>query len=637
MPLSPARLRQLVTRMRLPAEEPAAATAGSFIRASLTERIRSVPGLPPLGDRIIADGVLLAGEAVAYAVRYAGAEIEVICTVNAGPALATSPRAGPDLVRQAAVLIEVVDRRPAGTDHAAALLADLGGDALRQVRARSEAWGVTHRGGEQSLWFRLDTPLAAAEAAAEAAAVRARTAAGDGAESEGGPAPAGEWAAPGGPSFLAEASELLTGQLDEDMVAALAGQLLVPRLADWCAVWLTTGSGPMRLSRVWHTDERRIDALRRALEQDRPTATHPGAAPAPWPWPHIPGNGTEAGNGSETADAGDSDGEPDPSWGGSALAVPLIAAGTRCGVLLLGRAGTPGHPAGPRLTATAVRLAEDVGRRVAQAVVTARQYTREAAISRVLQRSQLPAALADIPGVDTAVVYEPYGEGQTVGGDFYDVFPLGNGRWSFLLGDVSGHDLEAMSATGMARHLVRMLAREGHGVERLLGKLNQAIAEETAEAQAYSGDQTEQRFLSLLYGELEPDRAAGTVRCTLASAGHPLPLHLGADGSVTPRGEPRLLLGIDPKARFRAECFELAPGETLLCVTDGVTERRNGDRQLDDNDGLAALLRDCTGLGAAAVAERVRSAAYDFDPSPLTDDLTVLVLEALSGRDGIGG
>jgi serine phosphatase RsbU (regulator of sigma subunit) len=63
-------------------------------------------------------------------------------------------------------------------------------------------------------------------------------------------------------------------------------------------------------------------------------------------------------------------------------------------------------------------------------------------------------------------------------------------------------------------------------------------------------------------------------------------------------------------------------------VTDGVTEHRNGDHQLDDDDGLAAVLRGCTGLGAKAVAEQVRSAVHNFGPGPVGDDLTVLVLEA---------
>ncbi|POX36673.1 hypothetical protein C3486_32355 [Streptomyces sp. Ru73] len=386
------------------------------------------------------------------------------------------------------------------------------------------------------------------------------------------------------------------------MVTALTGQLLVPRLADWCGVWLTTTGGDMRLARVWHRDERRIRALRSALENDRPPPVTLSPAGVPWPWP---------------------EGADDTGHGGSALLFPLVLGGRCHGALLIGRAGAAG------MTGAVARLAEDVARRVAQAVTTARHYTRQADISHSLQRRQLPTSLAAIPGIDAAIIYEPCGEGQTVGGDFYDLFPRDDRRWCFLLGDVCGHDLDAMSVTGLARHLVRLLAREGHGVESLLARLNLAMAEEGAEAQRVGGEQAGSRFLSLLYGELEPDAVAGGARCTVASAGHPLPLLLTADGTVVPAAEPQMLLGIDEHAEFGAHSFRLAPGETLLCVTDGVTERRNGTRQLDDDDGLAEVLRGCAGLGAKAVAERVRRAAHDFGPGPIDDDLAILVLETV--------
>ncbi|HYZ52761.1 MAG TPA: PP2C family protein-serine/threonine phosphatase [Streptosporangiaceae bacterium] len=187
----------------------------------------------------------------------------------------------------------------------------------------------------------------------------------------------------------------------------------------------------------------------------------------------------------------------------------------------------------------------------------------------------------------------------------------------------------AMSVTGLARHLVRLLAREGHDVALVLGRLNAALTDGSLLA-ASGSELAQARFLSLLYGELKPDPDAGGAHCTIASAGHPLPLRLSANGSVAPVADPQILIGIDENAQFHADSFDLAPGETLLCVTDGVTERRNGDRQLDDDDGLAAVLRGCTGLGAKAVAERVRSAVRDFGPEPVGDDLTVLVLEAAS-------
>ncbi|MEV0371131.1 SpoIIE family protein phosphatase [Streptomyces sp. NPDC050636] len=638
-----ARATASVSRKALPANQLAPSGARRFVRAVLTGEGREaapVSGAAPasvtggggaVSEGLLDDALLLVSELVTNAVMYAGTDIDVVCRLEEKPSNGTG------------VVIEVADHHPSRTVHGGVDAREgEPGYGLQVVGALAESWGVTYRQSEKRVWFRLE-----AEEPGEAGEPGKATE-GDGGALRGGagtsktgasetgavfasevpdsqtpvyefPAPAhsapehhvgvthgrgrpaAEWADRGGPSFLAETSELLAGQLDEDMVTALAAQLLVPRLADWCGIWLTTQGMGLQLSRVWHVDERRINPLRAELERDPPSV---GARTAtPWPWP-------------ESAGA--------VQTGGSALVFPLVARDTDQGVLLLGRAGQL------RMTDTVVRMVEDVARRVAQAVFTARQYTRQTMISRALQRRQLPSSLASIVGVDTAIVYEPHGEGQTVGGDFYDIFPMGERRWCFLLGDVQGKDPEAMSVTGLARHLVRLLAREGHGVESVLGRLNAAMAEESAEAVELGGEQAGPRFLSLLYGELEVEPGVAGAHCTVASAGHPLPLHLFVDGTVRPASDPQMLLGIDEGAEFHASSFDLAPGETLLCVTDGVTERRCGNWQLDDNDGLADILRQGMGLGAKALAEHVRRAAHDFGTGPVEDDLSVLVLQAVA-------
>jgi serine phosphatase RsbU (regulator of sigma subunit) len=263
---------------------------------------------------------------------------------------------------------------------------------------------------------------------------------------------------------------------------------------------------------------------------------------------------------------------------------------------------------------------------VALAIGTARQYARQARISHVLQRGLLPASIAAIPGMDAAIVYEPNGA-DVVGGDFYDLFPAGDGRWCFALGDVQGSGPEAAAVTGLARPVMRLLAREGYGVAQVLDRLNRALADEAACAGAVSGEPP--RFLSLLYGEIVPYPSGHGARCTLASAGHPLPLLLSAaGGEVRAVADPQILLGITDDVEYRSESFDLSPGDTLLCVTDGVTERRNGNRQFDDDDGLAATLADCAGLAAGAVAETIRRAVHEYDPEPPDDDLALLVLQA---------
>ncbi|MFF4690036.1 SpoIIE family protein phosphatase [Streptomyces sp. NPDC001307] len=586
--------------MRVPANEFASAAARRFVRAALTERTTpEALERPAISGRLVEDAVLLVSELVTGAATPRGFEVEIACRMQIGDDFpSSSAQAGAG--QTTGVVIEVVHRhRSRAVSTGQDVQSNLRGRGLQLVHALATSWGITYRNTEKAVWFQLAAPLEPGDEGRDdsPAPDTLPTTQRSGHRGRG-----AVWADHGGESFLAEASELLAGQLDENMVTALAGQLLVPRLADWCGVWLSTESGGMRLSRVWHRDERHIEDLRLALEKDGPPSARLSTTAIPWPWPE----GTDA-----------------TSATGSALAFPLVA-GREChGVLLLGLSGPS------PMTDAATRLTEDLVRRVAQAVVTARHYTRELTISRTLQSRQLPASLAVIPGVDTAIVYEPAGESQTVGGDFYDLFPMGGSRWCFLLGDVCGHDLVAMSATGLARHLVRLLAREGHGVESLLSRLNSAMTEESAEAVSFGSEQAGPRFLSLLYGELEPDLIAGGARCTIASAGHPLPLRLSADGSVTQAADPQMLLGIDEHAKFHANSFTLAPGEALLCVTDGVTERRRGSHQLDDNDGLAEVLRGCVGLGAKAVAERVRQVTHDFSTEPIEDDLAVLVLEAV--------
>ncbi|WP_108986770.1 ATP-binding SpoIIE family protein phosphatase [Streptomyces coelicoflavus] len=482
-----------------------------------------------------------------------------------------------------------------------------------------------------------------------------------------------EWLGRGALSFLAEASDLLAGQLDEDLVASLTGQLIVPRLADWCGVWLedeTLGRGAWsddsgasvgaRLARVWHAGEGHLDELRAALEKEPPRPRDPwrsGPVGHPWPGEALGTHGT-------------------------ALAYRLVAGGRPLGTLVIGRAdpagvpdtqstlgaqgdpgdfgpegirsgiqspgGAQGGQAGPDACDTSgfpgfpdeiTGLVEDLSRRVALAIGAARQYARQATISAVLQRGLLPGAVAEIPGVRSALVYEPRDKGGP-SGDFYDLFPAGDGRWCFAVGDVQGKGPEAAVVIGLARPWLRLLAREQYGVPDVLDRLNQLLlddATEAADAAARAlvaaggppvapGDGPQTRFLSLLYGELVPFE--GGVRCTLASAGHPLPLLLGPDGTVTAVACPQTLLGVVEDATYVSETFELRSGDTLLCVTDGVTERRSGSRQFDDGDGLAAALAGCTGLDAELVAERIRRLVHEFGPRPPEDDLALLVLQA---------
>ncbi|MFI0085900.1 SpoIIE family protein phosphatase [Streptomyces bobili] len=578
-------------------------------------------GLPcarELGGRLAEDAILVVSELVTNAVVHAGTDVGLVCRLEAEPETDTC-----------AVVVEVTDRHPSraprdGSPDTPYETPEYG-RGLRLVATLADAWGVTYRRGAKTVWARLPArpvdeygdsrepwdadsgpPVPASSLAfAEALAPEPPSAAHD-----------RDWLGRGALSFLAEASDLLAGQLDEDLVAALTGQLIVPRLADWCAVWLEDelgsragwddGPGP-RLARVWHVSENHVEELRRALEKDPPRPPEgPDSGPAAHPWP-----GAALG----------------PH--GAALAYRLVAGGRPLGTLVIGRAGLLRFP--DEVTG----LVEDLGRRVALAIGAARQYARQATISAVLQRGLLPGAVAEIPGLRSALVYEPREQGGP-SGDFYDLFPVGDGRWCFAVGDVQGKGPEAAVVIGLARPWLRLLAREGYGVADVLDRLNQLLLDDATEAAdaaarafvgpAGPGDGPQTRFLSLLYGELVP--FDGGVRCTLASAGHPLPLLLGPDGSVTTAAQPQTLLGVIEDATYVSESLDLWPGDTLLCVTDGVTERRSGSRQFDDGDGLAVALSGCAGLDAELIAERIRHLVHEFGGRPPEDDLALLVLQA---------
>ncbi|MER7598951.1 MULTISPECIES: SpoIIE family protein phosphatase [Streptomyces] len=418
-------------------------------------------------------------------------------------------------------------------------------------------------------------------------------------------------------SFLVEASDLLAGTLDRDQTLALMAQMTVPTLATWCAVYtIADPASDPYLSYVLHEDEDRIDGLKALLGSIAPPDPVPSPGARLWTAPgdaahraalaasareleHL-GSPLSSGIDTALATAG--------AVAGETVVLPLVARNRVIGMLTLGR------PAEDHFRQEILELAEDLSRRAALALDNARLYSERNAISQSLQRSLLPPELPKIPGVEVDVIYRAAGEGNEVGGDFYDVFPIRDDVYGFAIGDVCGTGPEAAAVTGLARHALRLLAREGFGGPAVLERLNAAILDEGARS----------RFLTLLYGELRP-QPDGSALLKMVCAGHPLPLRLRPDGTVTPAAEPQPLLGVMEDLELYEETFTLDPGDVLLCVTDGVTERREGTRMLGD-DGLADALRTCTGLTAGAVGGRILRAVERFAHAPASDDMAILTM-----------
>lgn len=445
-------------------------------------------------------------------------------------------------------------------------------------------------------------------------------------------------------AFLAEASELLSSTLDQRQAIALTAQLMVPRLAAWCAVFLAGDAGELKPAYVWHEDEAKIDALALLLDEIAPPALTSGA-------PGGPGVGVPGAAGVVGFSFGVSGMPGAVSRGGqswslavpqgagledvrmasdSAWCFPLTARGRGLGAVVIGRPREDRRWQDPP-PRESLELAEDLARRAALALDNARLYERQRMTSQALQHSLLPPELPEIPRIELAAEYEAAGEANDVGGDFYDVFPVadgdggdGRGRWRFAIGDVCGTGPEAAAVTGLARHTLRILAAEGHAIEDVVERLNGLIIREG----------TRGRFVTLLHGEiLVPGSAGEPIEVSLVCAGHPLPLLLRAaspeDELPRPAAEPQTLLGVIDDLSFEAQTVRLSPGDLLLCVTDGVTERRDDSGVLlDDDNGLARVLSGCRELSAWAVASRLRRAVGEFGAEPPSDDMAILVMRA---------
>ncbi|MFM9649686.1 SpoIIE family protein phosphatase [Streptomyces galilaeus] len=421
-------------------------------------------------------------------------------------------------------------------------------------------------------------------------------------------------------SFLVEASDLLAGTLDRDQTLALMAQMTVPTLATWCAVYtIADQASDPYLSYVLHEDEELIDGIKSLLSKIAPPDPVPTPGARVWSAPGEaahdaalrssmrtlgltggPTHQMSSGIGPTLATAS--------AVGGETVVLPLVARNRVIGMLTLGK------PTDEHFRQEILELAEDLSRRAALALDNARLYSERTAISQSLQRSLLPPELPDIDGVEVEVIYRAAGEGNEVGGDFYDLFPISDGAYGFAIGDVCGTGPHAAAVPGLARHALRLLAREGLSGPAVLERLNSAILDEGARS----------RFLTLLYGEMRP-QPDGSAELKVVCAGHPLPLRLRQDGTVEPAAEPQPLLGVMEDLELYEQTVVLDPGDVLLCVTDGVTERREGTRMLGD-DGLADVLTTCTGLTAGAVAARIMRAVERFASDAPSDDMAILAM-----------
>ncbi len=250
----------------------------------------------------------------------------------------------------------------------------------------------------------------------------------------------------------------------------------------------------------------------------------------------------------------------------------------------------------------------------AQALHRAELYRQRQEISERLQATLLPARLPSIPGLDVAAAYHPLTHAMEVGGDFYDVWRCDETHWALAIGDVCGSGPEAAAVTGLVRHTLRALTATPLSISEILLRLNEALLE------AAAADDDE-RFCTVTLGFV--DLTDGGVTVELASGGHPDPMVVGPDGAevVEVRGT---LLGAVPDVVIDVQRVELAPGQTLVLVTDGATEARHGGAMLGVA-GVAAAAASAPGDPHRMIAA-IERAVRRQDGGRLRDDLALLAL-----------
>ena len=240
-------------------------------------------------------------------------------------------------------------------------------------------------------------------------------------------------------------------------------------------------------------------------------------------------------------------------------------------------------------------------------------------VARRIQLSMLPDTFPDRDDLDLHALASPAKE---VGGDFYDVIETDDGRLGFVVGDVAGKGLGAALFMAITRTVLHAAATERLAVEACVRRANDLLE---AEARRMAG-----MFATAIYGEV--DGRTGEV--TYCSAGHNPPLLLRRDGSATflpsPQG-PALCLAAD--IEFQAARTTLAPGDTLLLYTDGVTEAFNPRREEYSEGRLARTGAVAATRGPQALLEHVLADVRTFaDGTPQSDDITLMAFRYRGGQ-----
>lgn len=271
------------------------------------------------------------------------------------------------------------------------------------------------------------------------------------------------------------------------------------------------------------------------------------------------------------------------SVGRAAAIVPLVADRRVVGVMVLVHPGVRSFYEDERsLLTTVAALA-------ARALNRARRYDAEHDAAVVLQRALLPAVIPEVSDVSVALRYLPATGGLAVGGDWYDVFALGDGRIGVVVGDVVGRGVKAAAAMGRLRSALRALAEVLPEPAALLRAFERHVP-----------DIPDALCATMVYAVVDP--AAG--RLSYVRAGHPPPLLVRRDGAELLDGAVSPPLGVTGGTPATAVTLAIEPGDTLVLYTDGIVERR-GEPVTAGLERLRSVGAAAAGLDAEACCDRI--------------------------------
>ncbi|GAB3360546.1 SpoIIE family protein phosphatase [Modestobacter lapidis] len=401
--------------------------------------------------------------------------------------------------------------------------------------------------------------------------------------------------------FLLHAARLMAAATGVAETVERLADLAVPRLADMCVLDLATEHGVQRVV-ARHGDPARqhlVDTLREWA---------PPARDLPYPAQRALAEGRTQWF-SAVDDAWLATVVRDPVelrtvralQLTSIVAVPLVAEGRVLGVLTLGADRRRGA-----FTAADVEVAEQLAHQVSLVMAKAQRYEFEVRTSHTLQATLLPPPPPEVPGVAVAVRYLAANRGAEIGGDFYDVAPLGEGHVAIAVGDVVGHDITAAATMGQLRSVYRALLVESPSPSAVIDRL-----------QASWPLLGLQRMATALFASL--DLPSGELR--VASAGHPPPLLITDGHAEFLPVRPTRMLGAPP-----GEAAEwtgvVPPGATLVLFTDGLVE----SRWSDIDAGLARLLAAATRVPTTDPDELCDRLLGDLAGTHRSDDIALLAL-----------